>query len=340
MTHRQSCRFKQLSLASQNLCAVCDEPVRGTNVPSLVCNKCFGIKYCSSQCQRDNAAEHDLLCNAYASIPLRPSIEHHLHLFFTADQAQPRFIWVMPSKPLRHAVIDPHGAALDIDSSYGTGDCDGKECYDATLYHTAAFLSCPSLLPNLSLGTVTGIPPLRSMKGNALLGMKHDDSSLDITDVLPSVLPRSSQPTNERYASSGSLGLQMDLPKPIPSTASWHLKSRASSTLPAQRFQLCSNDDVKAYREVTLCYTGDLAFNPHLSHNKSLGLATVGKPLESVKSPVLTLVSLYTQNEDGEFVGKMSYATPGDLPDALRHIEGAERMHALDAGQRIVRTLE
>lgn len=58
------------------------------------------------------------------------------------------------------------------------------------MYHTAAFLMCPSLMPNQSLGTVTGLPPLRSMKGNALLGMKHDDSSLDITDVLPSVLPR------------------------------------------------------------------------------------------------------------------------------------------------------
>jgi hypothetical protein len=37
---------------------------------------------------------------------------------------------------------------------------------------------------------VTGLPPLKSMKGNALLGMKHDDISLPITHVLPSVLPR------------------------------------------------------------------------------------------------------------------------------------------------------
>lgn len=100
------------------------------------------------------------------------------------------------------------------------------------------------------------------------------------------------------------------------------------------------DDDVKAYREVTLCYTGDFAFNPHLSHNKSLGLATVGKPLESVKGPVLILVSLYTRNEEGEFVGKMSDATPGELPKVLRHIEGAEYLHTLDPSHRIARMLE
>lgn len=130
----------------------------------------------------------------------------------------------MPSKPLRHAVIDPHGAALDIDSSYGTGDCGGKECYDATLYHTAAFLSCPSLLPNLSLGTVTGIPPLRSMKGNALLGMKHDDSSLDITDVLPSVLPRV-------VAAYQKKGIQLVLPRSIASAFSSQLFPADEQTL-------------------------------------------------------------------------------------------------------------
>lgn len=35
------------------------------------------------------------------------------------------------------------------------------------------------------------------------------------------------------------------------------------------------DDDVEAYRDVTLCYTGDFVFNPNLSHKKSLGLATV-----------------------------------------------------------------
>ena len=130
-----------------------------------------------------------MFCNAYASVPLRPSIEHRLHLFFPANQALPRFLWLTPEKSSRYAVIGPLRAALNIESSYHTGDCDGKESYDATLFHTAAFLSSTGLMPNSSLGTVTGLPPLRSMKGNALLGMKHDDSSLDITDVLPSVLP-------------------------------------------------------------------------------------------------------------------------------------------------------
>jgi hypothetical protein len=99
-------------------------------------------------------------------------------------------------------------------------------------------------------------------------------------------------------------------------------------------------DDVEAYRDVTLCYTGDFAFNPHLSRNKSLGLATVGKPLESVKGPVLILVSLYTQNEDEEFVGRMSNATPGDLPKVLKHFTRFEHLHGLDPSQRIALMLE
>lgn len=45
------------------------------------------------------------------------------------------------------------------------------------------------------------------------------------------------------------------------------------------------------YREVTLCYTGNFAFNPNIPQNKSLSLATVGKSLESVKGPVLVLVT-------------------------------------------------
>lgn len=100
------------------------------------------------------------------------------------------------------------------------------------------------------------------------------------------------------------------------------------------------SDDVEAYRDVTLCYTGDFAFNPHLSHNKSLGLASVRKPLESVKGPVLVLVSLYTQNEDEEFVGKMTDAIPGDLPKVLEHFARSEHLHGLDPSQRIALMLE
>jgi hypothetical protein len=100
------------------------------------------------------------------------------------------------------------------------------------------------------------------------------------------------------------------------------------------------DDNVEAYRDVTLCYTGDFAFNPYLSRNMSLGLATVRKPLESVKGPVLVLVSLYTQNEDEEFVGRMSDATPGDLPKVLKHFTRSEHLHGLDPSQRIGLMLE
>ena len=54
MTHRQLCGFKQRPLDYQNFCVVCETQIRGSNVQPIVCNKCFGIKYCSIQCQRDN----------------------------------------------------------------------------------------------------------------------------------------------------------------------------------------------------------------------------------------------------------------------------------------------
>jgi hypothetical protein len=100
------------------------------------------------------------------------------------------------------------------------------------------------------------------------------------------------------------------------------------------------DDDDEAYCDVTLCYTRDFAFNPNLSHNQCLGLATVAKPLGSVKGPVLVLVSLYTQNEDEEFVGRMSDATSGDLPKVLKHFTRTEHLHGLDPSQRIALMLE
>lgn len=103
---------------------------------------------------------------------------------------------------------------------------------------------------------------------------------------------------------------------------------------------LVPEEDVEAYRDITLCYTGDFDFNPNLSHNKNLGLATSGKPLESVKGPVLVLVSLYTQNGDEEFVGKTSDAVPGDLPKVLEHFTHTEHLHGPEPAQRIAPLLE
>jgi len=58
--------------------------------------------------------------------------------------------------------------------------------HDADVYHTAAYLNCKYLLPNRSLGTVTGLPQLRPMKGNALVGVREGSSDADVS---PSKLP-------------------------------------------------------------------------------------------------------------------------------------------------------
>lgn len=118
------------------------------------------------------------------------------------------------------------------------------------------------------------------------------------------------------------------------------MSPEAQSVEYSAALSLVPDDDVEAYRDITLCFTGDFAFNPNLSFNKSLGLATSGKPLESIKGHVLVLVSLYTQNEDEDFVGKMSDAIPGDLPKVLKHFARTEYLHGLDPAQRIALMLE
>lgn len=54
MSHRQSCKFKERYLAVQECCAVCGKLFSETGVPTVACEKCFGIKYCSEQCKGDN----------------------------------------------------------------------------------------------------------------------------------------------------------------------------------------------------------------------------------------------------------------------------------------------
>jgi hypothetical protein len=43
-------------------------------------------------------------------------------------------------------------------------------------------------------------------------------------------------------------------------------------------------DDEEEYRDITLCFVGNFAYNPDLAPNKSLGLAAIGRSLESVKA--------------------------------------------------------
>jgi hypothetical protein len=94
-------------------------------------------------------------------------------------------------------------------------------------------------------------------------------------------------------------------------------------------------DDEEEYRDITLCFVGNFAYNPDLAPNKSLGLAAIGRSLESVKGNLLVLASQYTINEDEEFVGSLSDATPADLPGVLDPFKGLERTHELSSAERV-----
>lgn len=133
----------------------------------------------------DSRTEHsNLLCEAYATLPPRPTVKDRLHIFFPAGEARLRFIWLKPNKTSLRAAIDPNREAIGIESSWIS---DRKLGYSFILHHTAAFLTSRYLQPSQSLGTATALPPLRSMKGNALLSVLGLPNIVE--DVSPTGLP-------------------------------------------------------------------------------------------------------------------------------------------------------
>jgi hypothetical protein len=98
---------------------------------------------------------------------------------------------------------------------------------------------------------------------------------------------------------------------------------------------LVPDGDAEEYRDITLCFVENFAYNLDLAPNKSLGLAAIGRPVESVKGNLLVLTSQYAINEDEEFVGTMSDATPATLPVVLDHFERLERTHGLSFAERM-----
>jgi hypothetical protein len=98
---------------------------------------------------------------------------------------------------------------------------------------------------------------------------------------------------------------------------------------------LSPDDEAEEYRDITLCFVENFAFDPDLAPNKSLGLVAIGRPVDSVKGNLLVLVSQYAINEDDEFVGTMSDMTPADLPVVLNHFERVERMRGLGPAERM-----
>jgi hypothetical protein len=98
---------------------------------------------------------------------------------------------------------------------------------------------------------------------------------------------------------------------------------------------LLPDDEAEEYRDITLCFVENFTYAPDLAPDKSFGLAAIGRPVESVKGNILVLSSQYAINEDEEFVGTLSDATPADLPVVLSHFERLERTHGLSFAERM-----
>jgi hypothetical protein len=143
--------------------------------------------------------EHKLLCKDYAELPLRPTLDHRLHLFFPEDEDKARFVWISGEKSIRE-VVDPELG--NTESAYGgeffshvsEGFVKVKkqpDDYRVEVTHNRDYSVRPDLNPNRSLDMPIFARALMSMKGNLLLSANVCVGGLqERGDVLPSDLAK------------------------------------------------------------------------------------------------------------------------------------------------------
>jgi len=64
---------------------------------SNYCARCKCTSYCSKTCQKADWSTHKLLCPSFSTFAIsrRPSVNHYRAVLFNADEAKPRFIWLL-----------------------------------------------------------------------------------------------------------------------------------------------------------------------------------------------------------------------------------------------------
>lgn len=69
-------------------------------LPATLCSRCKSSHYCSKECQKIDWPNHKILCNAFSTLPPRPSsvdsnaLNDALALHFSQDAQQPTLVWV------------------------------------------------------------------------------------------------------------------------------------------------------------------------------------------------------------------------------------------------------
>jgi hypothetical protein len=84
------------------------------------------------------------------------------------------------------------------------------------------------------------------------------------------------------------------------------------------------DDETNDYRSICFVSIDGFFNHPRFAPNQSLGLATVGRPLRSVRGPLLIIVSECSFSDGCD---RRSDVIPGDLLPVLQHFEEAEAMH-------------
>jgi hypothetical protein len=119
--------------------------------------------------------EHKLLCKEYADLPLRPTIDDRLHLFFPEDEDKPRFVWISDVRCVDR-LIDPKQRCVErsnmisqVSEEFVRIETLLDDYRDVRATHTRAYAHVSYVNPNRSLGMPITGRPLRAMKGHLLL---------------------------------------------------------------------------------------------------------------------------------------------------------------------------
>ncbi|KAI1393043.1 uncharacterized protein F4822DRAFT_441731 [Hypoxylon trugodes] len=88
---------------ARDTCDACDSPEH-----DLFCDGCGEARYCSTTCQKENSAIHDIMCSSiqgHFKLSKRPSPSHVRAVVFPVKSSEPKFVW-LDTENFEQDVID------------------------------------------------------------------------------------------------------------------------------------------------------------------------------------------------------------------------------------------
>lgn len=165
--------------------------------------------------------KHNLICEAYANLALRPTKAHRVCIFFPEHEQKPRLIWV-PMKPhslvkneFAYALLSPDHRRVEYNTD--VSECSDNQDYRDITLCVAEGCSFLGMATNKSLALATG-EPKEASKGPLLVLVaqyfKADDEKFQtegrtysISDATPQDLPT----LLKHFTRAGRAGLEARL---------------------------------------------------------------------------------------------------------------------------------